>query len=293
MENIRDWCISRQLWWGHRIPAWTCEACGKITVSETDPDRCEHCGSSAIIQDEDVLDTWFSSALWPFSTMGWPDETADLEHYYPTSVMVTGFDIIFFWVARMIMMGLEFMGDVPFRDVYIHALIRDEKGRKMSKSSGNVIDPLDMIEQYGADALRMTLAALTVQGRDILLSTSKIETYRLFMNKIWNASSFALMNLEDDLPGAVEQSAPLALHDQWILTTVDMADETARLLDRFESGGGANSMISWGDLCDWYLELAKPALRGEEGKSAAPRPGPSSPPFCGTPSSCSIPLSPS
>lgn len=267
MENIRDWCISRQLWWGHRIPAWTCSDCGNITVSETDPDVCEKCGSANIIQDEDVLDTWFSSALWPFSTLGWPDKTEDLDYYYPTSLMVTGFDIIFFWVARMIMMGLEFMDEVPFRDVYIHALIRDEKGQKMSKSSGNVIDPLDMIEKYGADALRMTLAALTVQGRDILLSTGKIETYRLFMNKIWNASRFALMNLDEsrELP-VLSADLPLALHDRWILTRkAQVAGEVTRLLDSFSTGEAARLLYDfvWGDLCDWYLELSKPALRGE------------------------------
>ncbi len=270
MENIRDWCISRQLWWGHRIPAWTCSDCGNITVSETDPDVCEKCGSANIIQDEDVLDTWFSSALWPFSTLGWPDKTEDLDYYYPTSLMVTGFDIIFFWVARMIMMGLEFMNDVPFRDVYIHALIRDEKGQKMSKSSGNVIDPLDMIEKYGADALRMTLAALTVQGRDILLSTGKIETYRLFMNKIWNASRFALMNLDEsrELP-VLSADLPLALHDRWILTRkAQVAGEVTRLLDSFSTGEAARLLYDfvWGDLCDWYLELSKPALRGDEGE---------------------------
>ena len=269
MENIRDWCISRQLWWGHRIPAWTCSECGSLTVSETDPAACEHCGSTKIVQDEDVLDTWFSSALWPFSTLGWPDETEDLAYFYPTSVMVTGFDIIFFWVARMIMMGLECMEDVPFRDVYIHALIRDEKGQKMSKSSGNVIDPLDMIDQYGADALRMTLAALTVQGRDILLSTSKIETYRLFMNKLWNASRFALMYLDGEPPAPLTEQSPLALHDQWIVTkTASVADDVARLLESFGIGEAARTLYDfvWGDLCDWYLELAKPALRGEEGE---------------------------
>ena len=269
MENIRDWCISRQLWWGHRIPAWTCGECGHITVSETDPDACEACGSANILQDEDVLDTWFSSALWPFSTLGWPDDTEDLKYYYPTSVMVTGFDIIFFWVARMIMMGLEFMDEVPFFDVYIHALIRDEKGQKMSKSSGNVIDPLDMIERYGADALRMTLAALTVQGRDILLSTGKIETYRLFMNKIWNASRFALMNLEG-APGE-EHLGPdsLSLADRWILTrTQKVIEEGTELLDRFGTGETARMLYDfvWGDLCDWYLELSKPVLRGDEGE---------------------------
>lgn len=270
MENIRDWCISRQLWWGHRIPAWTCGECGHITVSETDPAECGNCGSANIVQDEDVLDTWFSSALWPFSTLGWPDDTEDLAYYYPTSVMVTGFDIIFFWVARMIMMGLEFMDDVPFRDVYIHALIRDEKGRKMSKSSGNVIDPLDMIGRFGADALRMTLAALTVQGRDILLSTGKIETYRFFMNKIWNASRFALMNLEEGVQTNRDPvSLPLALHDKWILhRNGEVCREVTGLLDSFNTGEAARLLYDfvWGDLCDWYLELSKPALKGEEGE---------------------------
>ncbi|MDI9370338.1 MAG: valine--tRNA ligase, partial [Synergistota bacterium] len=270
MENIRDWCISRQLWWGHRIPAWTCEECGHVTVSEENPTSCEKCGSDRIVQDEDVLDTWFSSALWPFSTLGWPEETKDLSRFYPTSLLVTAFDIIFFWVARMIMMGLEFMGEIPFHDVYIHALIRDEKGRKMSKSSGNVIDPLDMIEKYGADALRMTLAALTVQGRDILLSTGKIEIYRLFMNKIWNASRFALMNLED-LPKdtVLAKATELKLHDRWILTrSAQVTEETTRLLESYNIGEAARLLYDfvWGDLCDWYLELSKPALKGAEGE---------------------------
>ncbi|MDI9389639.1 MAG: valine--tRNA ligase [Synergistota bacterium] len=269
MENIRDWCVSRQLWWGHRIPAWTCEECGHITVSEEDPSACEKCGCKNLVQDEDVLDTWFSSALWPFSTLGWPDDTRDLSTFYPTSLLVTAFDIIFFWVARMIMMGMEFMDEVPFRDVYIHALIRDEKGRKMSKSSGNVIDPLVMIEKYGADALRMTLAALTVQGRDILLSTGKIETYRLFMNKIWNASRFALMNMQDLPDGEPMPSASeLVLHDRWILTrSAGVTTEVTRLLDSYNIGEAARMLYDyvWGDLCDWYLELSKPALKGAEG----------------------------
>ena len=202
MRNIRDWCISRQLWWGHRIPAFYCDDCGHITVQVEDPTECEKCGSKNIRQDEDVLDTWFSSGLWPFSTLGWPDKTPALEKYYPTSVLVTAFDIIFFWVARMIMMGLKFMGDVPFRDVYIHALIRDEQGAKMSKSKGNVIDPLIMMDQYGTDALRFTLAMLAAQGRDVILSEKRIEGYRTFCNKIWNATRFILMNLGDDFTGA-------------------------------------------------------------------------------------------
>ena len=267
MEDIRDWCISRQLWWGHRIPAWTCEECGHVTVAETDPTACEECGSAKIAQDEDVLDTWFSSALWPFSTMGWPDDTPEMRCFYPTSVMVTGFDIIFFWVARMIMMGLEFTPDVPFRDVYIHTLIRDEKGKKMSKSSGNVIDPLDMIDKYGADALRMTLAALSTQGRDILLSTGRIETYRLFMNKLWNAARFALMNLPDE-PSPID-AAQLHLHDRWILARCqEMAERTRTLIDGYDIGTAARGLYDfvWGDVCDWYIEMAKPALRGSEGE---------------------------
>lgn len=268
MDNIRDWCISRQLWWGHRIPAWLCSDCGHITVAETDPAECENCKSKNIKQDEDVLDTWFSSALWPFSTMGWPDKTPELSYYYPTSLMVTGFDIIFFWVARMIMMGLEFMDEEPFKDVYIHSLIRDEHGQKMSKSKGNVIDPLDMIDKYGADALRMALAALSTQGRDILLSPAKIETYRFFMNKLWNASRFALMNL-DDQPHSIDISM-LHLHDRWILTrTQEVVERETRLIDEYNVGEAARMLYDfiWGDFCDWYLEMCKPALRGDEGES--------------------------
>jgi len=270
MENIRDWCISRQLWWGHRIPAWYCADCGHITVSESDPAVCEKCGSPAIAQDEDVLDTWFSSALWPFSTLGWPKPTKDLAYFYPTSILITGFDIIFFWVSRMIMMGLKFMDDeVPFRDVYIHALVRDENGQKMSKSKGNVIDPLDIIEKSGADALRLTLAALTVQGRDIFLSDKKIETYRFFLNKLWNASRFALMNLEEleDAPCSVE--GPLRFHDKWLLSRLDQTiGSVTEYLDGYFFGEAARLLYDfvWGEFCDWYLEMAKPALRGEEGQ---------------------------
>ncbi|MBQ7154341.1 MAG: valine--tRNA ligase [Synergistaceae bacterium] len=268
MENIRDWCISRQLWWGHRIPAWECKDCGHITVAEVDPTECEHCHSKNIEQESDVLDTWFSSALWPFSTMGWPEDKPELKYFYPTSLMVTGFDIIFFWVARMIMMGLEFMDDVPFRDVYIHSLIRDEHGKKMSKTKGNVIDPLVMIEQYGADALRMTLAALSVQGRDILLSSTRIETYRFFMNKLWNASRFALMNLDDEVREI--DAEQLHLHDKFILTrTQEVAKRTRELIDSYDIGTAARGLYDfvWGDLCDWYLEMSKPALKGDEGEA--------------------------
>src|SRR3989337_1987196 len=195
MNNIKDWCISRQIWWGHQIPAWYCDACHGVTVSRTDPTSCSHCGGTEIRQDEDVLDTWFSSALWPFSTLGWPEETEDLKRFYPTSVLITGFDILFFWVARMIMMGLKFMGDVPFRDVYIYALVRDEQGQKMSKSKGNVINPLEVMEEYGTDAFRFTLAAMAAMGRDIRLAEERIAGYQNFVNKLWNAARFVLMNL--------------------------------------------------------------------------------------------------
>lgn len=269
MENIRDWCISRQLWWGHRIPAWTCDECGHVTVSEEDPIYCEKCGSKEIKQDEDVLDTWFSSALWPFSTMGWPDDTPELRYFYPTSLLVTGFDIIFFWVARMIMMGLKFMGDVPFRDVYIHALVRDEKGQKMSKSKGNVIDPLDVINEYGADSLRFTLSSLTVQGRDIILSAQKIESCRHFMNKIWNAARFALMNLEGfEGSGRIEHKSDLRLHDKWILMRANqVTKEVTDFLEGYFFGEASRLLYDfvWGELCDWYIEMAKPALKEEEG----------------------------
>ncbi len=271
MENIRDWCISRQLWWGHRIPAWYCDKCGEVIVDTETPSACPKCGNTELRQEEDVLDTWFSSALWPFSTMGWPEETELLKKFYPTSVLVTGFDIIFFWVARMIMFGLHGMkGEVPFHDVYIHALVRDEKGQKMSKSKGNVIDPLTIIDEYGADALRFTLAALTVQGRDIFLSTERIATYRLFMNKLWNASRFALMNLEDATDGMEWDENELSLHDKWILNRISQVSaEMKRLLDGYFFGEAARLMYDfvWGELCDWYLELSKPALRGEEGEA--------------------------
>jgi len=268
MENIRDWCISRQLWWGHRIPAWTCNDCGAVTVSEHDPDRCEACGSTDIHQEEDVLDTWFSSALWPFSTLGWPDGTRDLEYYYPTNLLTTGFDILFFWVARMIMMGLKFMKEIPFHTVYIHALVRDEEGRKMSKSKGNVIDPLEIIEDYGADSLRLTLAALTVQGRDIFLSKERIEAYRHFLNKLWNAARFAGMYLDGGKGLQKPQPSFLRDHDAWILARRDaVIKDVSRNLDTYHYGEAARTLYEfvWSEFCDWYLEMAKPALRGEEG----------------------------
>jgi len=275
MENIRDWCISRQLWWGHRIPAWYCDSCGHVTVSSEDPTSCEACGSSSIRQDEDVLDTWFSSALWPFSTLGWPEETSDLRRFYPTDLLVTGFDIIFFWVARMIMMGLHFMGEIPFRDVYIHALVRDERGQKMSKSRGNVIDPLDMIEKYGADALRFTLCVLTFQGRDIMLSEAKIEGYKHFVNKLWNASRLVLMNYQSEGASLIEGPEDLVgmelkFQDEWILWRLDeLVRKVTEDLELYRFGEAARAIydFTWKELCDWYLEIAKPAMRGLEGSS--------------------------
>lgn len=238
-----------------------------MTVSMEDPSSCDKCGSANIKQDEDVLDTWFSSALWPFSTLGWPDDTAELRYFYPTSLLVTGFDIIFFWVARMIMMGLEFMDDVPFRQVYVHALVRDEEGQKMSKSKGNVIDPLDVIAEYGADALRFTLCSLTVQGRDIFLSAQRIETYRFFLNKLWNACRLALINLGDYEGNGVSSalaSSALRLHDRWILSKINQTiKEVTNFLEGYFFGEASRLLydFTWGELCDWYLEMAKPALR--------------------------------
>jgi valyl-tRNA synthetase len=269
MRNIKDWCISRQIWWGHRIPAWFCDDCGVITVSRTDPEACPACKGGNFRQETDVLDTWFSSALWPFSTFGWPDRTKALELYYPTSVLVTGLDIIFFWVARMIMMGLHFMKEVPFRHVYIHALIRDAEGQKMSKSKGNVIDPLVMIDQYGTDAFRLTLTAFAAQGRDIKMSPERIEGYRNFANKIWNASRFVFMNLEDGFaPNPEPGSRDSSLADRWILSRLNtVAGEIQSSLAEYRFNDAASGLYQfvWHEYCDWYLELAKPALSGEQG----------------------------
>ena len=268
MNNIRDWCISRQIWWGHRIPAWYCESCGEVTVARQDPDACSHCGAARLRQETDVLDTWFSSALWPFSTMGWPEKTVALDKFYPTSCLVTAFDILFFWVARMMMMGLKFMGEVPFREVYIHALVRDAEGQKMSKSKGNVIDPLTVIDEYGTDAFRFTLAAFAAQGRDIKLSVERIAGYRNFVNKLWNASRFALMNLEDFEPAGMNLSgARLSLADQWIfarLAEVRQEVEQALAEYRFNEAAGALYAFTWHSFCDWYIELSKDALYGDD-----------------------------
>ena len=265
MNNIRDWCISRQIWWGHRIPAWTCTECGEITVSRTDPHQCSHCGSRSIEQEEDVLDTWFSSALWPFSTLGWPERTQDLKVFYPTSVLVTAFDIIFFWVARMMMMGLRLMEEVPFRHVYIHALVRDEDGRKMSKSTGNVIDPLEMIQIYGADALRFTLAVFAAMGRDIKLSEARIQGYRHFINKIWNAARFALMNL-DRVPD-LDPGAKLSFSHRFILSDLErVKEEVSAGLEEYRFNDAAQELYQflWHTYCDWYLEMIKPELFSED-----------------------------
>jgi len=266
MNNIRDWCVSRQIWWGHQIPAWYCQACGEVIVAEETPAACTACNSTDLVQESDVLDTWFSSALWPFSTLGWPDRTRLLENFYPTSVLVTGFDILFFWVARMLMMGLHFMKEIPFHDVYIHALVRDEEGKKMSKSTGNVIDPIDIINTYGADALRFTLTAFAAQGRDIKLSESRIEGYRHFINKLWNAARFAMMHVDRGYEGPPPADAGLA--DRWILSRLDNARKsTADALDtyRFNDAAGALYQFVWHELCDWYLEAAKPDLYGKNG----------------------------
>lgn len=278
LDNIRDWCISRQIWWGHRIPAWTCGHCRELIVAVEAPASCTKCGSSNLEQDSDVLDTWFSSALWPFSTMGWPEQTKELKTFYPTSVLVTGFDILFFWVARMMMMGIEFMDQVPFREVYIHALVRDAEGRKMSKSTGNVINPLEMIDKYGTDALRFTLTAFAAMGRDIKLSEDRIEGYRHFANKLWNAARFALMNLEEAVksgkaPEAMDISKAEEIHHKWIISRLEaVKDEVRSALDEYRFNDAALGLYKfiWNELCDWYLELIKPDMQagGEKRKYA-------------------------
>ncbi len=266
MDNIRDWCISRQIWWGHRIPAWTCESCHELVVAIDEPDVCPKCQSSDLVQDEDVLDTWFSSALWPFSTLGWPERTPELGKFYPTSVLVTGFDILFFWVARMMMMGIHFMKDVPFHHVYIHALVRDAQGQKMSKSKGNVIDPLVVMDEYGTDAFRFTLTAFAAMGRDIKMSKERVEGYRHFINKIWNAARFSLMNLEE----STEQFNPEHTHGlahKWILHRLEeVKAETAGSIAEYRFNDTAQNLYQfvWHSFCDWYLELIKPELYGDD-----------------------------
>jgi len=269
MGNIRDWCISRQIWWGHRIPAWTCAKCGRIIVSREDPAACPDCGGADLVQETDVLDTWFSSALWPFSTLGWPTETPELKLFYPTSVLVTAFDILFFWVARMMMMGIHFMGEVPFREVYIHALVRDPEGQKMSKSKGNVIDPLELMDKYGTDAFRFSLAAFAAMGRDVRLSEERIAGYRNFANKVWNACRFTFMNLEGysgtDFQPVDDQ--PLTTVEAWIMSRLQQViRETRNSLDSYAFDQAANTLYQfiWHEFCDWYLELIKPQLYDKE-----------------------------
>ena len=268
MENVHDWCISRQLWWGHRIPAFYCDDCGEMTVSKTDVHTCPKCGGTHIRQEEDVLDTWFSSALWPFSTLGWPDKTKELEYFYPTSTLVTGYDIIFFWVARMIFSGVEHMGETPFKTVYIHGLVRDAQGRKMSKSLGNGIDPLEVIDQYGADALRFTLATGNSPGNDMRFSDERVQASRNFCNKIWNASRFIQMNLTIDKDKAVELPAELALEDKWIISKFNtLVADVTRNIDQYELGLAASKLndFIWENFCDWYIEIAKTRLQtGDE-----------------------------
>jgi valyl-tRNA synthetase len=267
LTHIRDWCISRQIWWGHQIPAWTCQGCGNMIVAMEAPESCPDCASAELVQETDVLDTWFSSALWPFSTMGWPEQTELLKTFYPTSVLVTGFDILFFWVARMMMMGLYFMEEVPFHDVYVHALVRDEDGQKMSKSKGNVIDPLNVIESYGTDAFRFTLAAFAAQGRDVKMSEKRVEGYRHFVNKLWNAARFSLMHVDAryEFPAIDRQQ----LADRWILSRLNRTTRAvAEALDnyRFNEAAAALYKFVWHELCDWYLEVIKPALYGKKGE---------------------------
>jgi valyl-tRNA synthetase len=274
LDNIRDWCISRQIWWGHRIPAWNCPECGELMVEEEAPAKCPRCGSVNLAQEEDVLDTWFSSAIWPFSTMGWPERTPELRTFYPTSVLVTGFDILFFWVARMMMMGIHFMGEVPFAHVYIHALVRDAEGRKMSKSTGNVIDPLDMIKKYGTDSLRFTLTAFAAMGRDIRLSEERIDGYRHFVNKIWNAARFALMNLPGGVIAPLNLEQAQGTHHRWILHRLEELKQATRAsigAYRFNDAAQDLYKFVWTELCDWYLEMIKSDMQAGGTKQAEAR----------------------
>ncbi|AJA47719.1 valine--tRNA ligase [Clostridium pasteurianum DSM 525 = ATCC 6013] len=270
MENIQDWCISRQLWWGHRIPVWYCEDCGEVIVASKDPDKCTKCGSSNLKQDEDVLDTWFSSALWPFSTLGWPDKTEDLEYFYPTNTLVTGYDIIFFWVARMVFSGIHNMGETPFEHVLIHGLVRDAEGRKMSKSLGNGVDPLEVIDSFGADALRFTLITGNAPGNDLRYKTEKVEAARNFANKIWNASRFVLMNLDKDVMKKYQDCEEYTLGDKWILSRANtVAKEITENIEKFELGIASQKVYDfmWTEFCDWYIEIVKPVMYGEDEKA--------------------------
>ena len=262
LEGIRDWCISRQLWWGHRIPAYYCEECGEMTVAKTTPAVCPKCGSTHLHQDKDTLDTWFSSALWPFSTLGWPEKTPEFEYFYPTDVLVTGYDIIFFWVIRMVFSGLEQTGKEPFHTVLIHGLVRDSQGRKMSKSLGNGIDPLEVIDKYGADALRMTLMTGNAPGNDMRFYWERVEASRNFANKVWNATRFIMMNIEK-APDADVSLSDLTMADRWILSKVNtLAKDVTENMDRYELGIALQKVYDfiWEEFCDWYIEMVKPRL---------------------------------
>ncbi|MBM3150504.1 MAG: class I tRNA ligase family protein, partial [Chloroflexi bacterium] len=274
MENIRDWCISRQLWWGHRIPVWYCQKCGEMIVSVEEPSKCSRCGSSDLVQDPDVLDTWFSSALWPHSTLGWPDDTEDFCYFYPTSVMETGYDILFFWIARMIMMGLEDTEDIPFHTVYLHGLIRDEKGDKMSKMRGNVINPTDAIEKYGTDALRFAITTGTAPGNDVNLGEHRLEAGRNFANKIWNASRFVLQSMDAEAARGrglknLSVERPEIMEDRWILSRLSqLVISVDKLMEEFQFGEAERQIhdFFWGEFCDWYIEIAK--IRLTDSKSS-------------------------
>lgn len=267
LENIRDWCISRQLWWGHRIPAYYCQECGEVTIARSMPEACSQCGHTHLVQDEDTLDTWFSSALWPFSTLGWPDQTEELKHFYPTSVLVTGYDIIFFWVVRMVFSGIEQIGQVPFKDVLIHGLVRDSEGRKMSKSLGNGIDPLEVIKEYGADALRLTLITGNAPGNDMRFYYERVEANRNFGNKLWNATRFILMNYEGEDLNLQVGLDELTAADKWILSKVNtLANEVTENMDKYDLGIAVQKLydFAWEEFCDWYIEMVKPRLYNKE-----------------------------
>ncbi|WP_409068961.1 valine--tRNA ligase [Clostridium sp. FAM 1755] len=270
MENIQDWCISRQLWWGHRIPVWYCKDCGEVIVATEEPTKCPKCNSEKLQQDNDVLDTWFSSALWPFSTLGWPDKTPDLKYFYPNNTLVTGYDIIFFWVARMVFSGLYCMDDIPFDTVLIHGIVRDSEGRKMSKSLGNGVDPIEVIDEYGADALRFTLVTGNAPGNDIRYYPERVESARNFANKIWNASRFVLMNLDKDLMDKYKDNKNYTIADKWILSRLNtVVREVTENIEKFELGIASQKVYDfiWGEFCDWYIELVKPVLYGEDEQS--------------------------
>lgn len=267
LENIKDWCISRQLWWGHRLPVYYCEDCGEVMVSRQKPDKCTKCGSENIYQDPDTLDTWFSSALWPFSTLGWPDNTEDLKYFFPTDVLVTGYDIIFFWVIRMVFSSIEQMGEVPFKDVFLTGLVRDAQGRKMSKSLGNGIDPLDVIDDYGADALRFTLVTGNTPGNDMRFYMERVEANRNFANKLWNATRFVLMNLDENVTGESIDKSLLEEEDKWIISRINsVIKDVTENLERYEIGMAAQHIYDfiWDEYCDWYIEMVKPRLYGED-----------------------------